>query len=149
RCERCFRRRIGADGRPEIVRYFHVPACRIGALPAAVGFGRVDLRLAERRHATFADQPLGMTDIALRPDAFGAARAEALQEGVIVEGLLLPVDPAPAERDVERFRIADRRHARLLLEKLEPDLAGLVVLAGEPARKARRIEKGAYRFRID
>jgi len=54
------------------------------------------LGLARRLHSAGSRQPPDMDDIALRPNAFGLSRGEALQEAVGVETLLLPIDPSPA-----------------------------------------------------
>lgn len=56
-------------------------------------------------HAAALDETLHFLAIELRPDAPLAARRELLEPGRVIDGLLLPVDPAVAERDVERLGV--------------------------------------------
>src|SRR4051794_19332536 len=85
----------------------------IGALPAAVAPGALDLRKTGRLHRPGGDQAFRLRPIDLRPWAFCGTRREALQPGGFIERLLAAVDPAPRQCDVERLRVSDRLRARL------------------------------------
>jgi hypothetical protein len=49
--------------------------------------------------------------------------------------LLLTVDPAKAERLIQRFRIGDGRFSRTLLEDTQPNPIGLTMIRSEPFPK--------------
>lgn len=82
-------------------------APRVRALPPAISFRGVDLCLAGFAHEAGCREGGDLGDVALGPDAALAARGEALQEVVCVVGLLLAVDPAVAEGEVEGLVVGD------------------------------------------
>src|SRR4051812_34690391 len=75
--------------------------------------------------------------IDLTPDALRSPRCEALQKRLGVERLSDAVDPAPAQRDIERLCVRDRRFARLLLEDADPNLVIARVMHAHPRLKRR------------
>src|SRR6185312_950624 len=92
----------------------------------------LDLAQTRRLHPAALDQPRGGVAVDPRPAAARAARREALEEPVAVERLALPVDPAPAERDLEHVRVADARDSGALLRELHPHAGLVAVVPGEP-----------------
>src|SRR5689334_19387899 len=92
----------------EIVRDSHALAASIGAIPAPVGLGRLDLPQSVLRHAPFRDQPVDIIDIDLAPGALLTASRVALQITRVVQALSYGIDPPPAKTDVDRLLRCDR-----------------------------------------
>src|SRR5947209_20461659 len=79
-------------------------------------------------HAAALDETLHFLAVDLRPDAPLAARRELLEPGRVVERLLLPVDPAVAERDLERLGVRHRFDGPRRLGDPQPPAARLGLL---------------------
>ena len=101
----CFR--LGIDRGLQIPGDLHVLAV-IGARPAPVGFGLIDLPQAVFGHPAFPDQAGDIVDIDLAPDTFLCARRVALQKALVVKPLAQAIDPAPAQDNVDRLLRRDR-----------------------------------------
>ena len=85
-------------------------------------------------HPAFAEQPLDVVDVALRPLAARAPGGEALAEGELVAAAHLAVDPPVAERLVERLLVGERgRLGRALLGEHELDPNPVAVVLTEPS----------------
>src|SRR5207248_5004000 len=83
----------------------------------------------------------------LRPLAPRPPREEALQVVRLVETPRLRVDPAVAERNLERLGVGDSRDAGALLRELHPHAGLLAVVGVEPLRpRAARAEHLERRF---
>src|ERR1700730_4692922 len=111
----------------------------IGGLPPAVLPGQLDLAPPGGLHPARLDQTGRLVGIDLRPAAARPARREALQPVLLVERALLAVDPAVAERHLERFGIGHAGSARALLRDLEPYPGREGVLLGQPGFPRARI----------
>src|SRR4051794_5292460 len=83
---------------PEVVGDGHRRLPGVGRRPAAVGLRGLGLGQAARAHPALGDQPLGLLAVDLRPLAARRARAEALQEPLLVQRLAPAVDPPEADR---------------------------------------------------
>src|SRR6185436_6395912 len=104
------RARDGVDARRLLV-----PLLERGATGGTHPSGRLEL--------------LDALDVDEAPHGAGFARREALAISSLVHALAHAVDPAEAERFVERFPVRDARLARALVEEADPDLGrGVVVL---------------------
>src|SRR2546423_29162 len=79
--------RLGIDRGLKVGRNLHALAAVVGATPTPVGLGGLDMFEPMLGHAPFLDQPGDVVDIDRAPDAFTAARREALQIALRVEGL--------------------------------------------------------------
>src|SRR5678815_740356 len=90
-------------------------------IPAAIGLGPIDLRLTGRLHAALLDESSDDVAVALGPHASRPARGESLAVPLLVHRLGLAVDPAVAQRDVERLRVVDAADPRRLSGELDPD----------------------------
>jgi hypothetical protein len=84
----------------------------VGGIPPAIGLRALDLGEAAGAHPPLSDEALDVVAVALRPGAAGATRCERLECVVLVESPDLPVDPAVAQCDVERFVVGDARLGR-------------------------------------
>src|SRR3569623_287 len=115
---------------------------RIGSLPAAVGLGGVERGLPRRRHPPTRDQLLRAVAILFRPFALAFARGEASQEPGVVIFVDLTIDPAMAQRAVDRFCLGQRRSGIARLGELEPQAIGVARLRGEPAFPRRKVVEG-------
>src|SRR5690606_26935018 len=100
--------RLYIDGGLQVLRNLHILDAVIGAIPPAVGLGRVDLPQPLFGHTARFDQAGDIVDIDLAPDAPSAARRVALEKALLVEALADSIDPAPAKRHVDGFHRADR-----------------------------------------
>src|SRR4029077_17979355 len=95
-------------------------------------------------HLAALDQELGLGAVDLRPPAAASAGSEALHPVVVVGGLLATVDPAEADRLLQRLGVRHGLDAAALAGDLQPDalaplrLAGEPVAPGPPARKRER-----------
>src|SRR3954469_2502799 len=103
-----------------------------GAVPAAVGFGRVDLGLAGRAHATGRGERLDLGDVDRRPVAARSPGRVALKEPGPVERLPVARDPAPHEAAVDQLVVRHRRDPRVRLGDLHPDALDPTVVGGQP-----------------
>ena len=92
---------VGVDRGLEVGGDRHAAGAGVGALPAAIGLGGLDMGEAVLGHPAFGDQAGDVLDVDLAPGALAAARGVALQVAGGVEALADRVDPAPAERDVD------------------------------------------------
>ena len=104
----------------------------IRGVPATVRAGALDLAQSGRLHLAALDQELGLGAVDLRPPAAASAGNEALHPVVGVERLLLAVDPAEADRHLQRLRVGDGLDAAALAGDLQPDALAPLRLAGEP-----------------
>src|SRR4029453_19575401 len=114
---------LGGDGGPQISGD-HRALAPVGAAPAPVGLGGLDLLETVLGHPAFLDQPGDIVDVDLAPDTLLGARRVALQEALGIETLAQAVDPAPAQHDVDRLFRRDRLQARADLVDLDPDFIG-------------------------
>src|SRR5207244_3052695 len=86
-----------------------------------------------RMHPALGHQPLGDARVSLRPGAPRPAGSEALAIGGLVPAADLAVDPAVAERLLERLVVGEAgRLRRALLGQHEPD-PGRVVMFAQPS----------------
>src|SRR6185295_8731699 len=85
-------------------------------------------------HSAFGEQPFGDRGVPLRPRAAPPPRCEALPIGCLVATSELAVDPAVAQRLLERLLIrqAGGRLGRALLGKHQPDAGRLVMVLTKP-----------------
>src|SRR5882672_10383204 len=77
---------LGVDGGLQIVRDL-VALDPVGAIPAPVGLGGLDLAKAVLGHPPFFDQPGDIVDVDLAPRAPATARRVALHEALVVKSL--------------------------------------------------------------
>src|SRR5947207_4926319 len=125
----------------EVVRHDGVPRAVVRRLPATVRLRALDLREPRRPHQSGLDQPRRRLAVDLRPLAPRPPREEALQVVRLVETPRLRVDPAVAERNLERLGVGDSRDAGALLRELHPHAGLLAVVGVEPLRpRAARAE---------
>src|SRR5207245_2948095 len=89
--------------------------------------------LSRLRHPTGGDEAERPLAIHRRQLAVRTPRREALRVAVLAERLVDAVDPAEAERLVDRVVVGDPRLAARLLRIDEPDLLLTLGVAGEPA----------------
>ncbi len=141
RIERCLRAR-GDQGIDQGVGHRHRRGARVGGVPAAVGACGIDLALAGRSDASGRLEPRHVRHVARRLQAAGPARREALQEPV--RAALPTVDPAVAQRHVERLGTARRRRRIAPLGDLQPH-AGAVGVREPPCLPCRRVGEGEDR----
>src|SRR5207245_5203489 len=98
-------------------------------LVAAVGSRSFQLGDAGGMHPAFRQQLLREPDVPPRPRALLSARAEAHDEGPLVARPTLAVDPAVAQRLVERLGVGEAgRMLSALLGQGEPDASGGVMI---------------------
>jgi hypothetical protein len=90
-------------------------------------------------HAALGCEPLDDLGVALRPRAARSPRRVALQVGGIVPAASLAVDPAVAQRLLERLVTAHTR--RPLLGGHEPDAGAVAVVLFQPRAPRRAIAK--------
>src|SRR3954469_2309993 len=84
-------------------------------------------------HPALGEQPFGDRRIPLRPSAAPPPRREALPVGCLVTTPDLAVDPAVAQRLLERLRVGEAgRLGSALLGKYEPHAGRLVIVPTEP-----------------
>jgi len=83
-----------------------------------------------------------MVAVDLAPDALRPSRREALQERRVVERLSNGIDPAPAERNVERLGMRNGRKSGSFLVDLDPDLGLRVVVRAQPRFERIRVSEG-------
>src|SRR6185436_9846308 len=83
------------------------------------------------------DQARDVVAIDLAPDALFLARGVALQKRDVVQTLAKAIDPAPAQRHVDRLQRGHRRYARALLVDPQPQLGVRVVVLGQPRLERR------------
>src|SRR5882724_6728744 len=95
----------------------------VGPLPPPVTLRALHFSQTRRLHSPGGDQCLRLRAVDLRPRTLGRTSREALEPPNVVEPGLLPVDPPPCERTIERFCVRERRRARLLLRDLQPQPA--------------------------
>src|SRR4029079_11544957 len=82
--------------------------------PAPVGLGRLDLPGPGRAHASLRDEPLDLAPVDPRPRAARPAGGELLHPAGVVVAALEAVDPAEAERHLDRLGVRHGRDATRL-----------------------------------
>ena len=132
RLEEARRRRVRVELLLQVGRHADLRLRLVGVVEPAVGLRLLVLAQPGRADAVGGDQRLDLLPVDPRPLAAAPARREALEEPVLVERLALAVDPAEAERDLERLGVRDALDPRLLLGDLQPDAVGALVLCLEP-----------------
>ena len=125
-------RGAGVERGREVIRHLHA-LLPVRGIPPPVGLRPLDLGVAAVAHAAVADQPRDMVPIDLRPEAARAPGAVVLQKVVVVEAAAGAVDPAVAERDIERIHHENARLRRAGLAHAEPHAVGLRGVRLEPA----------------
>src|SRR6266576_1352557 len=140
---------LGIDRRLEIAGDLHVLAAVIGARPASVGLGLIDLFQPVSGHPAFVDQPCNVIDVDPAPDAFLLARRVALEIAVVVETLAEAIDPTPAKYHVDGLLRSDRFEPRIHFVDLDPDLVFLEVVFAEPLIETLRVLERADFIGID
>ena len=121
------------------------PVRVVRGVPLTVRLCAVHGRESGLLHAAALDETLRFLAVDLRPDAPRAARRELLEPGRVVERLLLPVDPAIAERDIERLGVRHRFDVRRSLGDPQPQAGGVGVLPGEPRFPCHGVLEQAHR----
>jgi len=121
----------------------------VGACPAPVGLGLIDLLQAVLGHPAFINQPCDIIDVDLAPDTFVFARRVALEKAVVVETFAEAIDPTPAQDDVDGFLRIDRFDPRIQFVDLDPDFFFLVVVLAEPLIEAPGVLERTDIFGID
>ena len=111
----------------------------IGVVQATVRPRGLELAQARGPHPLGIDQLQGRGPVDLRPLAARAAGREPLQEVDVVEAAALPVDPAEADRLLERLGVVERLRGRALLGDLQPGAARGVVVCLQPALPGRLV----------
>ncbi len=127
----------GVELTPKVVGDLGGAGALVGGLPAAVGFGRLDLGQPGRPDRAALEQTFALLAIELRPATARAARGEALEEVLVVEAALLAVDPAEAEGQLECLGIGDARLRRPLLGDLQPGARGALAVLLQPGLELR------------
>ena len=89
----------------------------VGALPAAVGPGRLHRGEPGRTHPAGGDQRLDRVDVLLRPHAPRPTRGDPLQVNASSSRLAAAVDPAEAEQRLHHLGLGHRRDAGALLRE--------------------------------
>src|SRR6185312_3132792 len=112
--------------------HFRLARRVVGQVPATVSLGGFDLREPARLHPPFAREPLDVLAVALGPTTARPARREAADPGLVVERLHLTVDPAPAQRLIERLVVGHGGDAAALLEEPDPEAGRARVVLLEP-----------------
>ena len=116
RLKHCLSTRIGAQGLRQVLWNVSAGLPGVGGTPATISHGLLHLLLARSVHAAGVAHPFGDGDVPLRPRSPGAAGSESSLERRVVTPFELPVDPAEADRLVERLVVGERcrvRHALL------------------------------------
>src|SRR5690606_10314087 len=90
-----------------------------------------------RADPPFAHQLTHPADVHRAPDPRRLPRREAYRVALLVDALPHPVDPPDAERLVHRLRPGDALPPLALLVESHPQLAGAVVVLGEPGPELR------------
>ena len=124
---------LASSAASELRRRLDLARAVIRGGPAPVRLRTLDLGEPRRPHPSPLDERRGAVAVDLRPPAPQPPRREALEEVVPVERLPLAVDPAVAERDLQRLRDADRPLAGGLLGDLEPDPLLVPVVSVQPS----------------
>src|SRR5205823_2503886 len=132
--------RLGGECCGEVGRNLDARLAGIGGTPPTVGLCPLDLRRAGRMHPPFGQQSLGDAGVSLGPRAAPPARREALTVGGLVAATDLAVDPAVAERFLQRLVVREAgRFYRPLLGEDQPDAPWLCVVLAEPDAPGGRI----------
>ena len=84
-------------------------------VPAAVALSRLDGALARVGHEAAPLELARKRFVLFRPHALRAARGEVLAVGRVVDALHAPVDPAEAERLLQRLGRLERRISSLVV----------------------------------
>src|SRR5262249_46024572 len=124
--------RIGVECGREVWRDGCRAGAVVGGLPTAVLPGALDLGQAGLAHPAGRDQRIRLLPIDLRPSAARPAWRELLQPDRAIERALLPVDPAEAQCNVQRLRIADRANSASGPADLEPYAGRVRMEIGKP-----------------
>src|SRR3954469_9086371 len=138
RLEERRRTRRGVEGGLQIVGHRGRARGVVRGVPPAVRLRPLDLAQARRLHPAGLDQRRRELAVALGPDAPCPPRREALQVERVVEAARLAVDPAEAERRVERLHVRDGRDPRALARELDPDAGLGLVVGAQPRLPLRR-----------
>src|SRR5262249_59622368 len=93
-------------------------------------------------HPAFVLQRRDALRVDLAPDAADAPRREADRVAVLVDAPPDPVDPADAQRFIDRFGPGDARLPRAFLVEADEQLVGAGMVLHEPrAKVGRRLEE--------
>jgi hypothetical protein len=98
------------------------PFAPAGLGPLAVSFGGVDENLPGGRHSALRDHLLHARLVRFGPDAFGVSGREPLDVLFVINAFEDAVDPAEAERLLDRLTVGHAGLSGVLFEKDEPDL---------------------------
>src|SRR5258708_18838792 len=109
---------------------------RVKASPLRVARG--ERREAGAGHAPRTLEPRGLARVDVAPDAARAARRAPVHEGVGIDALLQPVDPAEAHGLVDRLEVGKPLAPGVSLVERHPQLRRLAVVRLEPAPEMRR-----------
>src|SRR5215510_12629929 len=106
---------------------------------AAIFFARPAgvLMLIVRRHTPGLRQPRNVPAVDLTPSTGRATRRVSLQIGAFIECLADPIDPSPAQHDVECFGYRDRRYRGALLVDAQPHFTLTCVVLAHPGFERR------------
>ena len=114
------RQRVGIQGPVEVRRDSGREGVRIGVLPRTAFRAALMARKARFGHPVLSDKPSGPSPVDLRPDTAGPARGPALPEPVPVNRVHTAVNPAEAERLIQRVRIAQAGELSVFLVTCRP-----------------------------
>jgi hypothetical protein len=101
-------------------------------VPPAVGTGPFDFGKAARFHRPGFNQRLGLVSVPLGPRAPWPSSREALEPIGLVAAMLLSVDPAECQRDVECLVVRRCGEVRAFLRDLQPDASRGIVVFEKP-----------------
>ena len=114
--------RIVTQGGEEILRHFNAGLPSVGGLPSTVFLRLPHLVFTVSMHSAGGDQRFGDGSVPLGPRAASLSRCETSSERTGVTTPQLTIDPAEADRLVERLVVRDVcRIDRSLLGQYQPD----------------------------
>ena len=125
---------IGIQGRHEIAGHFHAGLSGVGGLPSTILFRLPHLVFARLIHSAGSDQPFSDGGVPLRPRAANFSGRETPSKRCGVATLQLTINPAEADRLVQRLVVRERcRISRSLLGQDQPDTLCIGVMDTQPS----------------
>ena len=99
----------------EIIRHCYVPLRFVRLIPPAISSGQFHLPESRGLHLPLFNKFGDLLAVDLRPFASRPSAGESLQPEFIIERPLLAIDPAIAERYIERFLVRNGFDSGILL----------------------------------